>query len=72
MKELYVLQHYYEDEDWEEHGCYVGVFDTKEECIKAKEDLEKSGKYPDKVGVKNIYNISSYLEGEDNWTEGFV
>lgn len=69
MKYVYVVQHSYEVDVYDEIK-FIGVYSSEENAKSAVNRLKnKEGfsSFPE-----NCFYINKYLIDEDNWTEGFI
>lgn len=69
MKKFYVLEHYYEINDFDE-AKLIGIYSSKEKAQRALESVENLPGFKD--FPKENFNIDCYEIDEDNWTEGFI
>ncbi|KFF02215.1 DUF7336 domain-containing protein [Flavobacterium reichenbachii] len=69
MREVYILQHSYDIENFEEIKI-IGIYSTllkAEETINRYKDKKRFIDYP-----IDCFSIDKYKLDADNWTEGFV
>ena len=68
MEKVYLLEHYYEDDEHEDTK-YIGVFSDKK---KAKKALKKVKNKPGFNKFPEGFCISEIIINKSSWAEGFI
>ncbi|WP_063044259.1 DUF7336 domain-containing protein [Nocardia pseudovaccinii] len=68
MREIFILDHWYELENGEEFVRTVGMYSTESRAVQAAERMKDLPGFRDRP---DDFHIDRYTVGKDHWSEGF-